>query len=270
MICTDPDATESSSDDEERTAPKRLVHEICLPAVEVSFWGCESAEDRSSSFPAEIFLKSSMRQLLSHRSKTLRRKKSAQQLTEEESAAGRWHGTCSQKRYSPRNRKNARRTSRGQYKEDRQRRRSNWAAEIREEIQHSVGIRNVPAQSSDETSSSSSKQFLLQNLGMEKDASAPISASNLTNSVHSALHEPSQSPAKMSGIAPSAIAEEFPFFLADFAQLFNIADAESPDTQTITLDTFDLLEDDTDFTDMDFDFNSEALTWMNASEIYGF
>ncbi|KAI5079488.1 hypothetical protein GOP47_0004967 [Adiantum capillus-veneris] len=44
VICTDPDATESSSDEEERAFPKRLVREILIPA-HCSFVTSDSEDD---------------------------------------------------------------------------------------------------------------------------------------------------------------------------------------------------------------------------------
>ncbi|MCO5578026.1 hypothetical protein L7F22_031864 [Adiantum nelumboides] len=51
VICTDPDATESSSDEEERVFPKRLVREILIP-VHCSFVHSDSEEDFEKASPS--------------------------------------------------------------------------------------------------------------------------------------------------------------------------------------------------------------------------
>ena len=131
LICTDPDATDSSSDEEEIILPKRLIREIYIPAhsspssttpPSPSFFCSEL--DQNGSFSCNSMKSLDFIRPLSRKTEALMKKKKMKRQNLKSTKQNNNHSNSLKQRSGMR--------KQSQYTGVRQRRRGKWSAEIRD------------------------------------------------------------------------------------------------------------------------------------------
>eukprot|EP00249_Psilotum_nudum_P023279 c28817_g1_i1 orf=1059-2525(+) len=77
---------------------------------------------------------------------------------------------------------------------------------------------------------------------------------------------------EVAGLTPPTLMDDFSYFLSELGQSFGADEcrrSEPAEHIVDFLDSFDILDAESDFTDMSFDLDSEALAWINVPEICG-